>query len=153
MDAHLARDGESRPDRQAHKSHARICVLKTTLYPPGTLGDWLPASVSELAAIMNCSSHNANARLQYWKSAGWVVPTDQWIPHDSDKGWKRSRLWEATPLGADRRPGVRIWHPEIWKAFNYGYRCLQARCAEAQWKERHAFTHIGLDEVEMRVAT
>ena len=102
---------------------------------------------------MRCSSHIANARLTYWKKRGWVVPTETWIAHDADMGWKRSRLWDVTSLGCDVRPGSAVvWNMGRWKGFFYSYRCLQKRCEDAQWKERHAFTHMVIDPVEMREA-
>jgi len=54
----------------------------------------LPATMPELAAMLGCTLHQVNARLDYWKRRGYVKRSDRKVPNRNTKqGAHNSALW------------------------------------------------------------
>jgi hypothetical protein len=111
----------------------------------------LPATPVEIAAGLGWKIKAVHDVLCALRLDGLVLRTDRWVVREGKTGPARSRLWVLTPDGEGNvRPGrVTVSDADIARAAQRGiqrrYVALKRECAALHWKQRHAFTGMGLE--------
>lgn len=106
----------------------------------------LPATPREIVAVLGWRSTAVHNALYALRAAGWVIRTDRWVFTEGKVRMVRSRLWVA--VGEDEALEATVSDADFARAVRHGllrrYRVVRRKCAALHWRQRHAFTGMGL---------
>lgn len=115
----------------------------------------LPAAPREIATVLNLPLHSVYGVLCGLQRNHYVIRTDRYVRHGvKQRGPAKSRLWvrSGKPHAADGADDdthvdcvstldvLRMQRRALLRE----YKVLKKQCAALHWKQRHAFTAMGL---------